>query len=143
MRSTFRTCRRRLRLLAIGLAAVAIAAPVAQADTWWVAGGDQGVFESGVPGGGYLPDAVVPSAGWPYSHDGPRSGPATTLPAFPIDSPRSGPVTVELPQAGPVPGHGFDWADAGIGVAVGLGFGLVVAAAGLLMLRRRDELARA
>jgi hypothetical protein len=81
--------------------------------------------------------------GWPYVHDSPRSGPATTLPAFPIDSPRSGPVTVELPQAAPVSGPGFDWADAGIGIAIGLGVGLLLAAAGLLMVRRRDQLAGA
>ncbi len=126
MRFSLRTSRRRLRLLAVGLAVAAIAAPAAH--------GTLSPYSADGPRSGGAELA-------PYSIDGPRSGPATTLPGFAVDGPRSGPATVDLPTAAPVPRPGFDWADAGIGIAIGLGVGLVLAAGALLVGRQHGRLA--
>jgi hypothetical protein len=75
-----------------------------------------------------------------YSIDGPRTGPATNLPAFPIDAPRTAPDAVVQPVATPVAGTGFDWSDAAIGIAIGLGVALLLVAALVAGSRRRGTL---
>ena len=114
--------RRCLRWAAVGLAAAAVGVPAAQASS---------------------PAPPTQGEGWSYSHDGPRSGPATTLPAFSVDGPRSGPASVELPSPVAASGPGFDWLHAGIGIAIGAAVGLIAVAAALLLSRRRRHLAGA
>jgi hypothetical protein len=45
--------------------------------------------------------------------------------------------TVEIVQSPSVSADGFDWADAGIGAAAAVGFGLLLAGASALVLRRQ------
>jgi hypothetical protein len=88
-----------------------------------------------VPGG--LP-AQVEADNWRAVYGVPAD-----VPEFSTDAPRTAPdalvrPTVQLPVAEP----GFDWTDAGVGIAIGAIAGLILGAA-LLMGRRRGTLAGA
>jgi hypothetical protein len=147
------TYRRLAKPITIGLAIAAIAAPGAQADT-----GLCPFSYAAPPGGGTCPVLSVDTAhgysfdgpraagpqGWQigaYSHDGPRSGPATSLSTFSIDGPRSGPATVLVTTPTTQPTTGFNWGDAGIGAGIGAAIGLALGSAGLALTRRRRPLA--
>ena len=85
-----------------------------------------------------------------FAIDGPRSAPVTVatptvdFTQFTIDGPRSAPVTVTTPTAAPVSNTGgFDWGDALIGGAIGLGLSLLLVAGIRARTHRRGELAGA
>jgi hypothetical protein len=120
------------RRLALGLALVALSAPASSAS-----GGvspdtspPPGVFESGVPGGGYVSDAVVsrPGAADPFESGIPGGG------YVPEDT-----TTVLVPGADPT---GVDWTTVAIGLGAGVA-GLLAGAAIALAKHRRGTPARA
>ena len=127
------------KTIATGLALAAFAVPTASALSFSNAGPtleQLGQISTDGPRAGGPVGADVNA----YSHDGPRSGPATTLPPFSVDGPRTAPIA--LPLSAPVAtGDGFDWADAGIGAGIGIGVSLL-ALLGVAVARRQRPLAR-
>jgi hypothetical protein len=88
-----------------------------------------------VPGG--LP-AQVEAGNWRAVY-----GVQADVPEFSTDGPRTAPDTLVRPtEQLPVAEPGFDWTDAGVGIAIGAIVGLMLGAA-LLMGRRRGTLAGA
>lgn len=149
---------RLIRLATVGLASMALLVPSASAQ---LLDSDEGSSE-GVAGGVVRPDDRPDARG-------PGSAPVTDGLGRPLDpalvrdegtqarptarEPRSAPPIVRMDgypapvaPAAPTPivvqPTGFDWRDAGVGIAIGAAAVLVLAAAALVIGRRRDTLAR-
>lgn len=144
--------------MALGLAVAATVTPSALGQAYGELYHTQGAGLSAMPAYGELyqthdagvaptlpddratrPTAALPSELPQHSVDGPRSGPASNLPAFSTGAPRTAPDVVSKPVTAPVVGSGFDWSDAGIGIAVGLGAASLFGTA-LVASRRRGTL---
>ena len=148
MKLRTRIHRRRLRHITLVLVAAAIVAPSAQAVG--VPSQPFPTMDNGVPSA--IPTDGPRAGGVPetqlrISTDGPRSGPSAAqlheviADTYTTDAPRSGPATVDLPQAEPLTGpSGFDWLDAGVGIAIGIAASLVLVAVVLLVSRRRERI---
>lgn len=143
-----------LRRLAVGLALVAIAVPASASggvppgyvpEEGWTQLGATDPFESGVPGGGYIPDDITPTRPGPadpFESGVPGGGYIPTgAPAYPQYIPYEGPPEA-TPVVLPAPEPGFDWKIVAVGLGAGLA-GLLAGAAVALATRRRGTPARA
>ena len=148
MKRSTHTHRKLVKRIALGLAVDAVAVPAAQAQTYSTgpaANGSVSVAQPAIPTDGPRAGGV-PETLLRISTDGPRSGPSAAqlreviAETYTTDAPRSGPATVDLPQAAPLTGpSGFDWLDAGIGIAIGIAASLGLVAIVLLVARRRER----